>query len=47
MAGLTKRPTSCMLVLPKPLKGSGEADEEFDTLYKTVFAKVKSVQPAF
>lgn len=46
-AGLTKRPTSCMLVMPKPVKGSAEADEEFDTLYETVFAKVKAVQPAF
>lgn len=46
-AGLTKRPTSCMLVMPKPVKGAAEADEEFDTLYETVFTKVKSVQPAF
>ena len=27
-AGLTKRPTSCMLILPKPLKGSAPADDE-------------------
>ena len=27
-AGLTKRPTSCMLVLPKPLKGDLPADDE-------------------
>ena len=45
-AGLTKRPTSCMLVMPKPLKG-GEPDEDFDTTYEAVFEKVKSVQPAF
>lgn len=46
-AGLTKRPTSCMLVMPKPVKGAAEADEEFDTLYEAVFTKVKSLQPAF
>ena len=45
-AGLTKRPTSCMLVMPKPLKG-GEPDEDFDTTYEAVFEKVRSVQPAF
>lgn len=45
-AGLTKRPTSCMLVLPKLLKG-GEPDEDYDTTYEAVFEKVKSVQPAF
>lgn len=27
-AGLTKRPTSCMLILPKPLKGAAPADDE-------------------
>lgn len=27
-AGLTKRPTSCMLILPKPLKGGEAKDEE-------------------
>lgn len=43
---MTKRPTSCMLVMPKPLKG-GEPDEDFDTTYEAVFEKVKSVQPAF
>lgn len=32
-AGLTKRPTSVMLVLPKALKGKGEADAEFDESY--------------
>jgi len=27
-AGLTQRPTSCMLILPKPLKGGAPADDE-------------------
>ncbi|CAG9463238.1 unnamed protein product [Pedinophyceae sp. YPF-701] len=46
-AGLTKRPTSCMLVMPKPAKGSAEKDEEFDESYKEVHKKVKSMQPVF
>lgn len=46
-AGMTKRPTSVMLVLPKAIKGSqkmGKDDEkEFDEMYKSVFSKVKSM----
>ena len=45
-AGLTKRPTSCMLILPKALKG-GEEDTEFDELYADVFKRIKAVQPVF
>lgn len=45
-AGLTKRPTSCMLILPKPLKG-GEEDAEFDEAYEDVLKRVKAVQPVF
>ncbi|KAF8059994.1 NHP2 [Scenedesmus sp. PABB004] len=34
-SGLSKRPTSCMLILPKPLKGGADDDEqkEFDEAY--------------
>jgi H/ACA ribonucleoprotein complex subunit 2 len=44
---LTKRPTSCMLVLPKPLKGAVPEDEEakeFHTSYIELEKKVRSVQ---
>jgi len=43
-AGLTKRPTSCMMVLPKPAKGSGDGDEEFAGEYKDVAKRVQAVQ---
>lgn len=48
-AGLTKRPTSCMLVLPKALKNpiDDEESKEFLTSYEEVAKKVKSVQPVF
>ena len=48
-AGLTKRPTSCMLVLPKALKNATEDEEskEFLTSYDEVSKKVKAVQPVF
>ena len=48
-AGLTKRPTSCMLVLPKALKNATDDDEakEFLTSYEEVAKKVKAVQPVF
>lgn len=48
-AGLTKRPTSCMLVLPKALKNATDDEEskEFLTAYEEVAKKVKSVQPVF
>mmetsp|Transcript_25374 Transcript_25374/g.70981 ORF Transcript_25374/g.70981 Transcript_25374/m.70981 type:complete len:148 (-) Transcript_25374:77-520(-) len=42
-AGQTKRPTSCMLVLPKPLKGE-EDDAEYKETYEEVFKKVKAQQ---
>lgn len=42
-AGLTKRPTSCMMVLPKPPKG-GSADDEFAEEYKDVAKRVKAAQ---
>ena len=45
-AGLTKRPTSCMLILPKPPKG-GEEDAEFDQAYAEAVKRVKAVQPVF
>ena len=49
-AGLTKRPTSCMLILPKPVKGDLPSDadaKEFRELYEDVFSKVKGVQIVF
>ncbi|KDD75272.1 hypothetical protein H632_c774p0 [Helicosporidium sp. ATCC 50920] len=50
-AGLTKRPTSCMLVLSKPGKGAAkstaEEDKEFEGVYSEVSDAVKAVQPVF
>lgn len=46
-AGLTKRSASCVLLLPKPLKGdAGGGDEavEFEEGYKELFKKVKDQQ---
>ncbi|PNW71840.1 hypothetical protein CHLRE_16g690500v5 [Chlamydomonas reinhardtii] len=49
-AALSKRPTSCLLVLPKPIKG-GDGDEaeakEFAEAYTEVEKKVKSAQIVF
>jgi len=41
-AGQTKRPTSCLLILPKPLKGD-DVDEELAALYKETAEKLKKV----
>ena len=47
-AGLTKRPTSCMLVLPKPVKGPEPEDaQEYTEAYEDVFKRVKAVQPMY
>jgi H/ACA ribonucleoprotein complex subunit 2 len=49
-AGLTKRPTSCMLILPKPLKGDMAKDadaKEYKEIYEEVFTKVKGAQIVF
>ena len=49
-AGLTKRPTSCMLVLPKPLKGAAADDEEakeFAEAYESARAKIAAVEPLY
>ncbi|PRW18324.1 H ACA ribonucleo complex subunit 2 [Chlorella sorokiniana] len=49
-AGLTKRPTSCMLILPKPLKGAAPSDDEakeFAEAYAEVEKKVKAAQIIF
>lgn len=43
-AGLTKRPTSCMMVLPKPVKGKAEEDRDFDADYADLEQKCKAVQ---
>ena len=47
-AGLTKRPTSCMLLLPKPVKGGEDDDEakEFAESFADVHKRVKAVQPS-
>jgi H/ACA ribonucleoprotein complex subunit 2 len=46
-AALSKRPTSCLLILPKPLKGS-DGDEaeakEFAEAYTELEKKVKAAQ---
>lgn len=46
-AGLTKRPTSVMLVLPEPLKPGAEADATIDEEYGKVLAKLKTQAPVF
>jgi len=52
-AGLTKRPTSCMLILPKPLKkkvgdgGDDDKTKDFAESYKEVSKKVKSMQVVY
>ena len=49
-AGLTKRPTSCMLLLPKPLKGTTADDEdakEFEEAYESARAKIATVEPLY
>jgi H/ACA ribonucleoprotein complex subunit 2 len=46
-AALSKRPTSCMLILPKPLKGTADVDEEFGELYSEVEKKIKASAPVF
>lgn len=49
-AALSKRPTSCLLILPKPIKG-GDGDEEeakeFAEAYSEVEKKVKAAQIVF
>merc|ERR1712216_679413 len=45
-AGQTKRPTSCMLLLPGPVKGKGEdADGKYKEAYDEVRKKVKAIAP--
>lgn len=49
-AALSKRPTSCMLILPRPLKGAvpdDEEEKEFGKLYQEVEKKVRSALPVF
>ncbi|KAL4432790.1 hypothetical protein ABPG77_008116 [Micractinium sp. CCAP 211/92] len=49
-AGLTKRPTSCMLVLPKPVKGEAPKDDEakeYAELFAEVEKKVKAAAIIF
>lgn len=48
-AALSKRPTSCMLVLPKPPKGGADDEEakEFAEAYAEAEAKIKKAMPVF
>lgn len=48
-AALSKRPTSCMLVLPKPIKAAAddEGAEEYAEAYTEVEKKVKAAMPVF
>lgn len=44
-ASETRRPTSCLMVLPKPLKPAGsEPDESFSSLYKKVEKKLLKLE---
>lgn len=48
-AALSKRPTSCMLILPKPAKGAAKDDaeaKEFDEAFAEVEKKVKAAGAA-
>ncbi|BDA40361.1 probable H/ACA ribonucleoprotein complex subunit nhp2 at C-terminar half [Coccomyxa sp. Obi] len=49
-AGLTKRPTSCMLLLPKPLKGASADDadaKEFEEAYESARVKIAAMEPLY
>eukprot|EP00877_Chromochloris_zofingiensis_P003542 jgi/Chrzof1/13189/Cz07g23130.t1 len=48
-AVLSKRPTSCMLILPKPLKGSASGDDQkdFDEAYSDVEKRIRAAQITF
>mmetsp|Transcript_14704 Transcript_14704/g.36644 ORF Transcript_14704/g.36644 Transcript_14704/m.36644 type:complete len:165 (-) Transcript_14704:582-1076(-) len=48
-AALSKRPTSCMLVLPKPIKGGADDEEakEFAEAYSEAEKKIKASMPVF
>ena len=50
-AAMTKRPTSCMLLLPKPAKPNKEDTEEeakeYADSYTDVHTRVKAVQPLY
>jgi len=49
-AALSKRPTSCMLLLPHPTKGAPADDaeaKEFAESYAEVEKKVKAAMPVF
>ena len=48
-AALSKRPTSCMLVLPQPAKGPVDAAEqaEYEEAYNEAEKKIKAAMPVF
>ncbi len=48
-AALSKRPTSCMLLLPQPPKGEIDAEEqkEYAEAYDEAEKKVRSAMPTF
>ena len=43
-AGQTKRPTSCLMVMEKPLKATEEEDEDITTLYTEVSGKLQKLE---
>lgn len=49
-AALSKRPTSCMLLLPQPIKGKAADDaetKEFSDAFADVERRVKAAMPVF
>lgn len=48
-AALSKRPTSCMLLLPQPPKGNVDAEEqkEYAEAYSEAEKKIRSAMPVF
>ena len=45
-ASQTRRPTSCLMVLPKPVKAGDAPDEEVVTMYKEVKGKMSKLETA-
>ena len=45
-ASQTRRPTSCLMVLPKPVKAGDDPDEEVTKMYKEVRGKMSKLETA-
>lgn len=45
-ASQTRRPTSCLMVLPKPVKAGDAPDEDVEALYKEVKGKMSKLDTA-